>query len=274
MVHHARVATATLLLLALAASPAAAEGGVHPAHIHAGTCAALGDVVVPLGDVSAALLDDGTPTAGERIGPADAVPLLVSTTTVELPIAAIAEGGHSVAIHESAAEMQTIVACGEVGGTLAADGSLSFGLRPVDGSGVSGSVRMEPGAEGDETRVIVSIPDHEERGGSAGDGIAAVALKEFVVALEPETIVVGQEIAFQVMNDGVIEHELVLEPAGEVDAPLTMPAGGAAEIEGIAPGASGELVFTFDTPGTYQLACHIEGHYEAGMVTTFEVVAG
>ena len=31
------------------------------------------------------------------------------------------------------------------------------------------------------------------------------------------------------------------------------------------PGESGELSYTFDLPGTYQIGCHQPGHYAAGM---------
>ena len=57
--------------------------GAHPAHIHAGTCAELGDVVFPLSDVGASWLVDGTPMAGEdMMGGSDAIPVMVSVTTV------------------------------------------------------------------------------------------------------------------------------------------------------------------------------------------------
>jgi heme/copper-type cytochrome/quinol oxidase subunit 2 len=31
------------------------------------------------------------------------------------------------------------------------------------------------------------------------------------------------------------------------------------------PGVSGELAYTFDQPGTYEVGCHQPGHYAAGM---------
>jgi uncharacterized cupredoxin-like copper-binding protein len=75
---------------------------------------------------------------------------------------------------------------------------------------------------------------------------------------------------FLVTNGGDQTHEMVLEKAGD-DVPLAA-AGVESEIEDIAPGATAEVTWTITEPGTYQLACHIPGHFEEGMVTTFDVV--
>jgi uncharacterized cupredoxin-like copper-binding protein len=44
----------------------------------------------------------------------------------------------------------------------------------------------------------------------------------------------------------------------------------AADIE---PGKTKTLTWTFTEPGEYQLACHVPGHYEAGMVIPIAVTA-
>ena len=33
----------------------------------------------------------------------------------------------------------------------------------------------------------------------------------------------------------------------------------------VKPGQSGDLTYTFDTAGTYEIGCHQSGHYDAGM---------
>ena len=38
------------------------------------------------------------------------------------------------------------------------------------------------------------------------------------------------------------------------------------------PGASGEMVWTFDEPGEMLVGCHVPGHWEAGMRATIEVI--
>jgi hypothetical protein len=81
-----------------------ATGG-HPAHIHSGTCAELGDVVYPLTDVDA---------SGESI-------TVVETSLADLS----ATGPYAINIHLSADDIGTYVACGDipteaVGGEVAA----------------------------------------------------------------------------------------------------------------------------------------------------------
>jgi hypothetical protein len=91
--------------------------GPHPAHIHAGTCAALGDIVAPLTEVA-----DPTGTV-ERTGPATARGVKASQSTVALPLDEIIAGGHAVNVHLSAEAMGTYIACGDVGvAWLGADG--------------------------------------------------------------------------------------------------------------------------------------------------------
>jgi hypothetical protein len=70
-----------------------ATGG-HPAHIHTGTCAELGDVVYPLTDVDA---------SG------------ASVTIIEVPLAdLLATGPYAINVHLSADEVGTYVACGDI----------------------------------------------------------------------------------------------------------------------------------------------------------------
>lgn len=70
--------------------------GDHPIHLHSGTCAELGDIVVDLTSVD---------TEGS------------SVTDVEVPLATIQDpeiGPHAVNIHLSADQFATYVACGDV----------------------------------------------------------------------------------------------------------------------------------------------------------------
>lgn len=48
---------------------------------------------------------------------------------------------------------------------------------------------------------------------------------------------------------------------------------GAAEVAGIIPGSSATLQDTFTDPGKYQIACHLPGHSEAGMVLEIDITA-
>jgi hypothetical protein len=129
--------------------------GPHPAHIHAGTCESLGDVVAPLTDVA---MD-----AGEAMGPASAVPTKQSRTTVDLPLAAIIEGGHAINVHLSADEIGTYIACGDIGGVVVEDDGrqhLVIGLRELNDSGHVGVAWL--GSEGEaQTEVVVTLIEPE-----------------------------------------------------------------------------------------------------------------
>lgn len=91
----------------------------------------------------------------------------------------------------------------------------------------------------------------------------------------------GETLRFVVHNAGQVEHELVLgsESALREHAQAMKQgsghehghAGGAAI--SLAPGQTGELVVTFATATTVQMACLVPGHYEAGMRGTVEVSA-
>jgi uncharacterized cupredoxin-like copper-binding protein len=104
-----------------------------------------------------------------------------------------------------------------------------------------------------------------------GDPIEVnVSLDEFSVTPTSTALVARQPYHFVVTNTGTATHELVIEPAGAVDKPLRSGTG-ASEVENIAPGDTKALDSTFADAGSYQLACHVSGHYEAGMRALFEV---
>ncbi|GEM_PF-1343654 len=108
-----------------------------------------------------------------------------------------------------------------------------------------------------------------------------VAEQEF--ALKPSVISVpAGTVSFSVMNQGKVEHELVvvktdLPPTGLVleedntvaeDTPQQKAVG---EVEEVAPGSV--KTSTFDlAPGRYVLLCNIPGHYKAGMAASLEVL--
>jgi len=121
-----------------------------PAHIHSGDCVELGDVVVPLNDL--------TGSVSEAVGQADrATPAESSFTTVPLTLDAILRADHAINIHLSAERIDTYIACGELGGIADATGALVVGLREESDSGYSGIALLSPGADGASTDVSVFI---------------------------------------------------------------------------------------------------------------------
>src|SRR5215208_6605433 len=149
----------TLLTPGLAAQDE--EGDAHPAHIHSGTCAELGDVVVPLTDV--------TPIGDEsnRTGATSAIPVESSLSVVDMPLQEIIDGGHAINIHLSADEIDTYIACGDIGGAVTTDKGetepeLIIGLSELNDSGHTGIAWL--GAEGDKTRVPVYLVEPANAG--------------------------------------------------------------------------------------------------------------
>jgi uncharacterized cupredoxin-like copper-binding protein len=95
----------------------------------------------------------------------------------------------------------------------------------------------------------------------------------------PSTVTLkrGETVRFVVANNGGTLHEMVLGtqaelaehaalmkkfPEMEHDAPSMVH---------VKPGAKGEIVWRFNRAGTFQFACLIPGHFDAGMVGTITV---
>ncbi len=105
----------------------------YPVSIHAGTCDE--PTPQPIGttlDTEVAGVD-----GGERVGISDAPPVQVASGTVDGTLADLTDSPHVVAVHASADDYGTIVACGEIAGYVD-DGRLAIALRGIDGSQVSG----------------------------------------------------------------------------------------------------------------------------------------
>lgn len=133
------------------ATPVAQEvAPARPAHIHTGDCVDLGDVVAPLTDLTAPV--------GEGAGQAaEATPAESSFTNVPMTLDAILGTDHAINVHLSAEQIDTYIACGEVGGVVDATGALVIGLREQSDSGFTGIAFLAPGADGASTDVSVFI---------------------------------------------------------------------------------------------------------------------
>lgn len=93
------------------------------------------------------------------------------------------------------------------------------------------------------------------------------------MAFEPAELAVGQgeTVLFKVTNAGVLDHEIVLGTAARNHAHM-MEMAGTSDMHHddpnalrLSPGDSGELAWTFENDGTFQFACLIPGHFDAGM---------
>jgi hypothetical protein len=135
-----------------------------PAHIHTGTCDEVGEVVAPLTDLGGAI-------GGDRVGQARrAIPAQSSFTSVPLTLDAILGADHVVNVHLSAEEIDTYIACGEIGGRISPEGAVIIGLRELNDSGFTGIAYLAPGADGASTDVSVFVAPTQggrNRGGGA-----------------------------------------------------------------------------------------------------------
>ncbi len=149
--------------------------GGHPAHIHEGVCPDPGPIVAGLSDVSDQFAVDGQPAGGDTLGAVTALPVMVSVTTVHMGVKEIADGRHSINVHQSVDQMGTYIACGDAGGTLIGGADLAFGLAEQNGSGISGTAWVHDRGDGSSTvYLFLTSAGGATAGGSAAPSMAPV----------------------------------------------------------------------------------------------------
>ena len=89
---------------------------------------------------------------------------------------------------------------------------------------------------------------------------------------DPSSISVtqGETIRFVVTNEGKLPHEFALgDEASQKEHEDEMAMGGMVHDHPfsvyLGPGETGELIWTFANAGTFSYACHVPGHFDAGM---------
>lgn len=146
------------------ASPSPVMDAAHPAHIHAGTCATLGEVVFPLEDVAHGGMN-GTPTA--TTGSADMADMAASPgpdtsdkevvarseSSVNATLDVILSAEHAINVHESAENIQNYIACGDITGTPT-DGQLEIQLNELNDSGYTGRAMLVDNGDGTTTVTV------------------------------------------------------------------------------------------------------------------------
>jgi uncharacterized cupredoxin-like copper-binding protein len=89
----------------------------------------------------------------------------------------------------------------------------------------------------------------------------------------------GETIRLVHRNNGQVMHEFVIGTQDDLDkhAALMVKFPGMEHDEPymahVAPGQTGEIIWTFNRAGDFDFACLIAGHYQAGMVGKLRVVA-
>jgi uncharacterized cupredoxin-like copper-binding protein len=140
-------------------------------------------------------------------------------------------------------------------------------------------------AHGDNAHAAKPAPARKEQKdwGIAGDAKAVrrtIDVKMLdTMRFVPERIdaKLGETIRFAVANTGKVMHEFVIgtreENQAHAELMIKFP-----EMEHdepymahVAPGKRGSIVWRFNRVGTFEFACLIAGHYQAGMVGTIVV---
>ncbi len=118
------------------------------------------------------------------------------------------------------------------------------------------------------------------RPGKAADVDRTVAVSMFdTMRYEPSSITVrkGETVRFVVQNKGQLAHEFGLgtleEQRAHAEMMKQMPEmkHDDPNVIVVDPGKTRELIWTFSKAGRFQIACHVPGHYEAGMKASINV---
>ena len=134
---------------------------------------------------------------------------------------------------------------------------LSMLLLSACGSSASENL-AEPTEKAQEA---VEGSDHEhEMSADSFEDASTITIVATEFGFEPSSIELhaGEPVNIMLVNEGLIEHELQIK---EFDFHVHTQAGETA-MAGFIP----------DVSGTYEFACLLPGHYEAGMVGAVEVV--
>lgn len=145
----------------------------HPAHIHDGTCVTLGAVVYPLSNVGSGMLMNGTPmasmdmgtpmagaamstpTAGEQTGMMQNA-VEASVTDVNVSIQDLLAGTYAINVHESMANIQNYIACGDITGSSMMGSALAIPLHELNNSGYSGIAVLKSKDSGTEVTILLA----------------------------------------------------------------------------------------------------------------------
>ena len=153
---------AGIMALGMTGNSFAQDEPPHPAHVHAGSCATLGEVVAPLTNISSEVANNGTPMAMSMVGSPSAIPVMGSITTVDMALADMVADEHAINVHESAENIGNYIACGDIGGMMLGETDLLIGIAPLNGSNISGIGSLHD--NGDGTTTVYVYLTHMEGG--------------------------------------------------------------------------------------------------------------
>lgn len=265
--------------LATPATPVAIDFGQlvaqRPLEVHAGSCAEPGETIATMTPLE-------TPE-GEAQGQGEAIEAESAYTSLPIPLESLLSGQTSISVRLSDAEIETVIACGEIGGVRSEGGSLVVKLSERNGSGFTGIAFLAPGDAGStgasvflagvrtvaETRELVAAatpnvtlePIPEPTPTAEPVQVVDLVLLEWLIDMPEETR--AGSVNFVVTNEGSEAHSVVVEGNGlifELPAPLD-------------PGQATILAAELP-PGEYVVYCPVDDgqHREEGMEAVLLVV--
>jgi uncharacterized cupredoxin-like copper-binding protein len=95
-----------------------------------------------------------------------------------------------------------------------------------------------------------------------------ITLTEFKIESSVTDFTVGTPYHFIITNKGTLAHDWMIMPRGGQDEAAALVK---VEDTDLQPNQMATRDFTFTQPGDLEFACHVQGHYEAGMHTPITV---
>lgn len=97
---------------------------------------------------------------------------------------------------------------------------------------------------------------------SLKQGQVNVTANEFTITSTATSFKTGTPYTFVITDAGKVAHDWMIMPAGSIDEDKALIK---VEDDELTPGATVTKEYTFASPGSFEMACHVAGHYEAGM---------
>lgn len=109
------------------------------------------------------------------------------------------------------------------------------------------------------------------------DRTVEVEMRDIAFAPTAIDVRAGEKVRFVFKNNGQVTHDAFIGDQAAQDAhgrEMREGHGGHGAGSGavtVAPGKSGQLVYSFDRPGQILLGCHQPGHYTGGMTAAITI---
>ena len=257
------VATAGLFIVgglgssAQDATPAGGSAHDHPAHIHLGTCADLDpNPTFPLTDVAAVSNESGA-----EADSAAAIPVERSVTMVDATLEDLRTGGYAINIHQSANDIGTYIACGNLSGVIDDSGALIVGLGELNDSGHSGVAILTE--QGEQTNVSLYLTEAlSDAAGETADSSATgddsedvanatmVDIKDLTYVPASVEIPVGATVTWT--NSDTVPHTATAQDREVLQSGTLNPGDSYSQ--------------TFDQPGTFDYFCEFHANMKGTII--------